>query len=78
MRVPLCVCACCSTLLTRKCGCLCVFVFAVQRFLRGSAGASVCLCLLFNASYEEGEAHFQESSLVDHYRSKYKTDNRVM
>ena len=54
-----------------------MFVLAVRRFLRGSAGASVCLCLLFNASYEEvrvplcvcvceeGEAHFQESSLVD-------------
>ena len=29
-------------------------------------------CMLFNTSFEEGEAHLQESSLVDHYRSKYK------
>jgi hypothetical protein len=27
-------------------------------------------CLLFNTSYEEGTAYLQESSLVDHYRSK--------
>lgn len=29
-------------------------------------------CLLFNTSYEEGQAFLQESRHVDHYRSKYR------